>query len=110
MQYIQGNNRNQAVLFPKCLDELVDQDNEVRIIDLFVDSIKLDDYKFIIKHNTEGRPAYDPKDLLKNEFKKFLEGLILICFFIFHPHQSKSLNIRHLNFNTIYLHSKIKVA
>jgi hypothetical protein len=30
MQYIQGNNRKQAVLFPKCLDELVDQDNEVR--------------------------------------------------------------------------------
>ncbi len=27
MQYIQGNNRNQAVLFPKCLDELVDVDN-----------------------------------------------------------------------------------
>ena len=32
MQYIQGNNRKQAVLFPKCLDELVDQDNEVRNI------------------------------------------------------------------------------
>ncbi len=29
MQYIQGNNRKQTALFPKCLDELVDQDNEV---------------------------------------------------------------------------------
>jgi transposase len=65
MQYIQGNNRSQAVLFPKCLDELVDQDNEVRIIDLFVETIKLEDFKFIIKHNTEGRPSYDQKDLLK---------------------------------------------
>ena len=25
MQYIQGINRNQAILFPKCLDELIDQ-------------------------------------------------------------------------------------
>jgi transposase len=65
MQYIQGNNRNQAILFPRCLDELVDQENEVRIIDLFVESIKLEDFKFIVKLNTEGRPAYDPKDLLK---------------------------------------------
>jgi transposase len=54
MQYIQGNNRNQAILFPRCLDELVDQENDVRIIDLFVESITFEDYKFIIKHNTEG--------------------------------------------------------
>ena len=32
MQYIQGNNRNQAVLFPGCLDELVDQNKKVRNI------------------------------------------------------------------------------
>jgi transposase len=65
MQYIQGDNQNQAVLFPRCLNELVDQENEVRIIDLFVESITLEAYKFIIKLNTEGRPSYDPKDLLK---------------------------------------------
>lgn len=75
MQYIQGNNRNQAVLFPKCLDELVDQDNEVRIIDLFVESIKLEDFKFIIKSNTEGRPAYDPKDLLKLYIYGYLNSM-----------------------------------
>lgn len=75
MQYIQGNIRNQAVLFPKCLDELVDQDNEVRIIDLFVESIKLEDFKFIIKHNTEGRPSYDPKDLLKLYIYGYLNSM-----------------------------------
>jgi transposase len=47
------------------LDELVDQENDVRIIDLFVESITSEDYKFIIKHNTDGRLSYDPKDLLK---------------------------------------------
>ena len=45
MQFIQGNNRTQSVLFPESLDQIVDQDNEVRIIDLFVDSINIADFK-----------------------------------------------------------------
>jgi len=65
MQFIQGSNRSQALLFPESLDQVVDQDNEVRLIDLFVDSIKLSDFQFTIKQTTEGRPAYHPKDLLK---------------------------------------------
>ena len=47
------------------MDQLIDPDNEVRIIDLFVESINLSDYKFVIKTSIEGRPAYNPKDLLK---------------------------------------------
>jgi len=65
MQFIQGKNRTQSVLFPESLDQIVESDNEVRIIDLFVESIKLEDFKFIIKTTIEGRPAYHPKDLLK---------------------------------------------
>lgn len=65
MQFIQGKNRTQSVLFPESLDQVVASDNEVRIIDLFVDSINLTDFKFIIKTTIEGRPAYHPKDLLK---------------------------------------------
>jgi transposase len=65
MQFIQGKNRTQSILFPKSLDQLVEQDNEVRMIDLFVESINLTDFKFVIKTTREGRPAYHPKDLLK---------------------------------------------
>ncbi|HMG83642.1 MAG TPA: IS1182 family transposase [Ferruginibacter sp.] len=65
MQFIQGKDRNQSILFPKSLDQIVEQDNEVRMIDLFVESINLTDFKFIIKTTKEGRPAYHPKDLLK---------------------------------------------
>lgn len=36
MHYIQGNNREQAILFPQSLDQIIRADNEVRIIDLFV--------------------------------------------------------------------------
>lgn len=65
MQFIQGKNREQSLLFPESLDQIIEQDNEVRIIDLFVESISLQDFKFIIKTTKEGRPAYHPKDLLK---------------------------------------------
>lgn len=65
MQYIQGSNRTQAVLFSENLEQIVSADNEVRLIDAFVESIKIDDFGFDLKKNTEGRPAYDPKDLLK---------------------------------------------
>lgn len=65
MQFIEGKNRNQSLLFPQSLDQIISPDNEVRIIDLFVKSIKLEDFKFVIKTTTEGRPAYHPKDLLK---------------------------------------------
>lgn len=65
MQFIQGKNRTQSILFPESLDQIIDQDNEVRIIDLFVESINPADFKFVIKTSIEGRPSYNPKDLLK---------------------------------------------
>lgn len=65
MQFIQGKPRGQIVLYLENLDQIVDQENEVRIIDLFVESINLLDFKFVYKTTIEGRPAYNPKDLLK---------------------------------------------
>src|SRR5690349_11942470 len=65
MQFIEGKPRNQAVLFTQSLEELIEQDNEVRLIDLFAESIHLTDFHFVMKTTTEGRPAYHPKDLLK---------------------------------------------
>jgi len=65
MQFIQGKIRTQSILFPESLDQIIDQNNEVRIIDLFVESINPTDFKFVIKTSIEGRPSYNPKDLLK---------------------------------------------
>jgi transposase len=65
MQFIQGKNRTQSILFPESLDQIIDSENEVRIIDLFVESINIADFKFNSKETLEGRPAYHPKDLLK---------------------------------------------
>ena len=65
MKYIKGNDRNQIALIPNSLDSAIDQDNEVRIIDLFVDSLNLMEMKFRLDFGENGRPAYHPSDLLK---------------------------------------------
>jgi len=65
MKFIKGIDRNQAALFPVTLEQSIDEDNEVRIIDLFVDILSIEDYGFEIEHVENGRPAYHPSDLLK---------------------------------------------
>jgi len=65
MKFIQGHNRTQINLFPVSLDESIDPDNEIRIIDLFVESLSLKDFGFRTDFTENGRPAYHPSDLLK---------------------------------------------
>jgi len=65
MKFIQGHNRNQINLFPVSLDQSIDPDNEVRMIDLFVDSLSIKDFGFRTDFPENGRPAYHPSDLLK---------------------------------------------
>ena len=65
MKFIQGHIRTQINLFPVSLDQSIDPDNEVRMIDLFVDSLSIKDYGFRTDFTENGRPAYHPADLLK---------------------------------------------
>ncbi|MGD0342978.1 MAG: IS1182 family transposase [Bacteroidales bacterium] len=65
MKFIQGHNRNQITLFPVSLDQGIDPDNEVRVIDLFVESLTIKDYGFRTVFPENGRPAYHPADLLR---------------------------------------------
>ena len=65
MKFIKGFDRNQAALFPISLEQSIDKDNEVRIIDLFADSLPIEDYGFEMEYVENGRPAYHPSDLLK---------------------------------------------
>ncbi|NGY37181.1 IS1182 family transposase [Flavobacterium sp. XN-5] len=64
-KFITGTNRNQLPLFASCIDDAIAQDNQVRLIDLFVDSLKLPDFGFDFQFVENGRPAYHPSDLLK---------------------------------------------
>jgi transposase len=63
MKFIQGKPRNQWEMY--CLDAHVDADNEVRLIDLFVDSLNLSELGFKDDFEENGRPAYNPASLLR---------------------------------------------
>jgi len=65
MKYIEGQNRNQIVIFPTSLNNVIDQDNDVRFIDLSVESLDIAGMGFKIDHVEDGRSAYHPQDLLK---------------------------------------------
>ena len=66
MKYLTGFDRRQATLFPTCIDDLIPEDAEVRVIDLFVDALPLKDLGFLEKAPVEeGRPMYHPADLFK---------------------------------------------
>ncbi len=66
MGYISGEDRNQIQLYTTTMEELLDEDNPVRVIDAFVESLNMGELK--IQHAepaSTGRPPYHPKDLLK---------------------------------------------
>lgn len=66
MDYIEGINRHQRILLPESLDEYINEENPVRVIDAFVNTLDLKQLGF--KHavlNGTGRPPYHPYVLLK---------------------------------------------
>src|SRR5688572_29345991 len=66
MGYVEGMNREQVVLFPAVIDDYVTADNPVRFVEAFVKGIDLGALGFSKAEPEErGRPAYDPRDLLK---------------------------------------------
>jgi transposase len=65
MKYIVGTDRSQINLFPVSLDQSIEHDNEVRLIDLFVNGLPLEDYGFEFDFGENGRPGYHPRVLLK---------------------------------------------
>ncbi|MFY9939747.1 MAG: IS1182 family transposase [Silvibacterium sp.] len=65
-RFVEGIDRDQAMLFPECLADWVSEDNPVRVIDAFVDKLDLSSLGFegVIAEAT-GRPSYHPSVLLK---------------------------------------------
>jgi len=66
MNYIKGTERNQMLLIPEAVDDYISEDNPIRFIEAFVDSLNMIELGFksaILK--TTGRPPYHPSDLLK---------------------------------------------
>ena len=64
--YIEGTDRGQSTLFPDRLEDWIDEDNPVRVVDLFVDENDLVALGFgRTAPAPTGRPGYHPSVLLK---------------------------------------------
>lgn len=76
MDYIQGFDRRQEILFPKMIDDYISDENPVRFIDAFIEIQDLKELGF--KHSelkTTGRPPYNPSDLSKLYLYGYLNSL-----------------------------------
>ena len=65
-RFIEGEPRTQSTLFPERIEDYIDEDNPVRAIEAFVDSLNLEQLGFQGMNPKEtGRPAYHPSTMLK---------------------------------------------
>jgi transposase len=65
-RFVEGTERSQSTLFPECLEDWIGEDNPVRVVDVFVDSLDLAAVGFSgVGREAAGRPAYHPAMLLK---------------------------------------------
>lgn len=65
-RFIEGMDREQATLFPECLEDWISEDNPVRVIDVFIDELDLSELGFAgVDPKITGRPSYHPSVLLK---------------------------------------------
>ncbi len=66
MSYLVGADRNQSSFIPRSMDEMIDENNAVRVIDAFVDSVELSEIGFrIYEASNRGQRPYQRGDLLK---------------------------------------------
>jgi transposase len=65
-RFVEGIDRSQSTLFPECLEDWIDEDNPVRLIDVFVEELDLGELGFGgVDPEITGRPSYHPSVLLK---------------------------------------------
>lgn len=75
-QYISGTDRRQPMLLPASVDDYISDDNPVRALDAFVDSLDPQKLGFDVRHDSsKGRPGYAPATLIK----LFLWGYLNRC-------------------------------
>ena len=63
--FIEGEDRNQATLFPDRLDDYVAEDSAVGVIDVFIEELDIPDLGFKTEASDTGRPGYQPSTMLK---------------------------------------------
>ena len=65
-RFIEGENRFQSTLFPESLEDYIAKDNSIRIVDAFIDTLKLKQLGFEgAEPSATDRPGYQPATMLK---------------------------------------------
>jgi len=65
-RFVEGTDRGQSTLLPECLDDWIDENNPIRVIDAFVETLNLAELGFDgVEPEATGRPSYHPSVLLK---------------------------------------------
>jgi|TARA_Y100000310_G_scaffold328120_1_gene395698 transposase len=75
VEYRRGIPREQLFLYTQCIDELVEEENIVRIIDAYIDMLDMSKLGFHMNENTTGAPAYRPQVKLKIYVYGYLNGI-----------------------------------
>lgn len=66
MEFIQGENRDQVMLLPNCVEDYVDECSPVRVLDAYIDRLDMVELGFDrAQPNGTGRPMYAATTLLK---------------------------------------------
>ena len=77
--YIEGKiDTKQYSFLPTCYDEMISEDNPVRVFNAFVDSLDMTELNFKNADRQKekaGRPSYNPKDLLKLYIYGYFNGI-----------------------------------
>ncbi len=75
-RFIEGEDRMQQTLLPNSLEDYVNQENPVRVIEVFIDELDLAGLGFSgMTRAATGRPAYHPATLLKIYLYGYLNRL-----------------------------------
>ena len=55
-RFVEGTDRGQSTLFPECLEDWIDENNPVRVVDVFVDELDLANVGFarVVPAKTDG--------------------------------------------------------
>ena len=76
MPFIEGEDRLQIHLMPDTLDDFVEEENPVRVIDAYVDSLSLEEFGFRVYSGTKaGQKPYRREDLLKLYLYCYMNGI-----------------------------------
>lgn len=75
MEYKQGTERDQLHLFSDSLDDMLGEENSVRVIDSYVENVDLKKLGFKMPELKTGTPPYRPQLLLKIYMYGYLEKI-----------------------------------